>query len=148
MSQFPAWFAPSLLRTSLSLIVAALLLATCIKWLRLRSPAGEQWAWLLLLSQGVMFVWLTVPVPEDWLPLRPEFVIPIEPSASPASSSPIVVPQPAPLKLDTPETRPHSPRRPIEKLVAPEQEIALAAHRTSPFSIGTSISSASPARDS
>lgn len=52
MTQFADWFARSLLRTSLSLIVAALLVATWVKWLCLRSPDGEQWAWLRVLSQG------------------------------------------------------------------------------------------------
>ena len=128
MNQFADWFAPSLLRTSLSLIVAALLVATCIKWLRLRSPGGEQWAWLLVLSQGVMFVWLTVPVPEELLPVLRKAAAPIQelvPARLPeVQAVPISDPPP---KNDVPEQAPARPRRPIEEWVEPKAEIAIAS---------------------
>jgi hypothetical protein len=126
MSGFADWLAPSLLRTTLSLIVAALLVATCVKWLRLRSPAGEQWAWLLILTQGVMFVWLTVPTIEDWLPAPEHVLTPAErvtPRLPPAERA--VDPFPFP-ELDPPQPAPGRERHPIKEPRAPEQQTMLA----------------------
>ena len=67
MNQISDWFVPALLRASLYLTVAALLVATCVKYLRIRSRVYEQTAWLLVLIQGVMFVGLTIPVPSTWI---------------------------------------------------------------------------------
>ncbi|MBL8851972.1 MAG: hypothetical protein JNG89_20025 [Planctomycetaceae bacterium] len=120
MSQIAEWFAPSLLRTSLTLIVAALLVATCVKWLRLRSPAGEQWAWLLVLVQGVMFVSLTIPVPSEWLPQLRTAPTSVDGIDLPVESP---VQQSRPRKLDVPERRFERRSRPIEVFAETGQSI-------------------------
>jgi hypothetical protein len=121
MHELAEWGTPTLVRTALAVTVAVLLVATCIKWLRLRSPDGEQWAWLLLLVQGAMFATLTIRPPTDWLP-RPDRQL--APQAVPAVTAPVpvdVVPQSSrrtpkaiPLRLDVPEHRFDRRRKPVE----------------------------------
>lgn len=93
------------LRNAMAVAVAVLLLATCIKWFRLRSPDGEHWAWLLLIVQGAMFASLTMYSPDDWFP-QPAL------PATPAAAAPVPVdsssaaersaPKAVPLRLEVP----------------------------------------------
>ena len=67
MSIFSEWFVFGLLRSSLGLSAAALLVALAVRGLRLRSPRGEQIAWLLVLLQGVVLAPGVLPIPRDWM---------------------------------------------------------------------------------
>jgi len=121
MHELAEWGDPTLVRTALSVTVAVLLVATCIKWLRLRSPDGEQWAWLLLLVQGAMFATLTIRPPTDWLPQPdpravpqavPAVIAPVPLDAAPASSRP--APRAVPLRLEVPEHTFDRRSKPVE----------------------------------
>lgn len=124
MDELAEWGTPTLVRTALAVTVAVLLIATCIKWLRLRSPDGELWAWPLLLVQGAMFATLTIRPPTDWLP-QPDRVA--APLVVPAVAAPVPVdavpetllpaPKAIPLRLDVPEHRFDRHRRPFEVFV-------------------------------
>jgi hypothetical protein len=117
MHELADWGTPSLARTALAVVVAVLLVATCIKWLRLRSPDGEQWAWLLLVVQGAMFASLTIHSPTDWFP-RPAppptppatITVPVD---APLDSSP-KSPKAVPLRLDVPERPFDRKHQPVE----------------------------------
>ena len=125
MNEFSEWFASSLMRNSLTLIVAALIVATCVKWMRLRSPAGEQWAWLLVLVQGVMFVWLTVPLPSGWAPDPPQLPKLLQPQPVPAEIDVPEKPAPkgVPLRLEMPQRGPFDRSdRQMEVIVEAEPE--------------------------
>jgi hypothetical protein len=124
MYELAEWESPSLVRTALAVIVAVLLVATCIKWLRLRSPDGEQWAWLLLIVQGAMFASLTIRPPTDWLPKPPPRVesqvvpamnTPVPTDAAPRVSRP--TPKAVPLRLDMPERQLDRRSKPIEVFI-------------------------------
>ena len=131
MQAFYEWFASSFMRNSLTLIVAALIVATCVKWMRLRSPAGEHWVWLLVIAQGVMFVWLTIPSPDEWLPESSQLAPPPKLLPSPQeidvhSTSPDA--KGVPLRLDVPQRDPFDPsRRQFEVILEPDTETELAA---------------------
>src|SRR5262245_62892560 len=51
-----------LLRASAGLSVAGLAVAACLRLLRVRAPRVEQWAWLLVLAQGVIVFPVVIPV--------------------------------------------------------------------------------------
>lgn len=63
MILFSDWFVAALGRASLGLAAAAIVVAVCLRLLRLRDPRAEQWAWFLVLVQGVILVPIAVPVP-------------------------------------------------------------------------------------
>src|SRR5207247_7788604 len=52
-----------LLRASAGLSIAALAVAACVRLLRLRAPKAEQWAWMIVLAQGVILFPGTIPGP-------------------------------------------------------------------------------------
>lgn len=121
MHELADWGDPTLVRTALAVAVAVLLVATCLKWLRLRSPDGEQWAWLLLLVQGAMFATLTIRPPTDWLPrpdpravpqAAPAVTMPVPVDAVPESSRP--APKAVPLRLNVPEHQFDRHSKPVE----------------------------------
>lgn len=67
MNQFVDSFVEGLCRSSFVLAIAAVLVALCIRGLRVTSPRAEQWAWLLVLIQGVLFAPIFIlPIPEAW----------------------------------------------------------------------------------
>jgi hypothetical protein len=95
MTFFSEWFVVGLLRSSLGLSAAALLVALVVRGLRLRSPRGEQIAWLLVLLQGVLLAPAVLPIPRDWMPAvgqvaadEPVWALP--PQVEPYAPSPAV----------------------------------------------------------
>ncbi len=65
MTQAAEWVVVGLLRASLGLSVAALLVGASVRLTRLRAPRAEQWAWLLVLLQGVVVAPLPIPIRQD-----------------------------------------------------------------------------------
>jgi WD40 repeat protein/beta-lactamase regulating signal transducer with metallopeptidase domain len=61
------WIVIGLLRASAGLSLAALAVAACAWWLRLRAPRAEQWAWLLVLVQGVILVPASIPISRGYM---------------------------------------------------------------------------------
>jgi len=117
MHELAEWGPPTLVRAALAAVVAMLLVATCIKWLRLRSPDGEQWAWLLLIVQGAMFASLTVFSPTDWIPSPPAQPVPASNMPVPVDGAPQFSrrpPKAVPLRLDVPEHRFDRGRMPFD----------------------------------
>jgi WD40 repeat protein/beta-lactamase regulating signal transducer with metallopeptidase domain len=83
------WIVTGLLRASVGLSIAALMVAACVRLLRLRAPRAEQWAWLFVLAQGVIVLPVSIPIPSRFgergaSPRRVETAAsPIEPARSP-----------------------------------------------------------------
>ncbi len=57
------WIVVGLFRASAGLSIAALAVAACVRLLRLRAPKAEQWAWMIVLAQGVILFPVAIPVP-------------------------------------------------------------------------------------
>src|SRR5688572_26847251 len=57
-----------LLRASLVLTVSAILVALCVRGLKLTAPRAEQWAWLCVLLQGLLISPVLIPLPASWSP--------------------------------------------------------------------------------
>ncbi len=66
MTHASEWIVIGLLRASAGLSLAALAVAVCVRLMRLRSPQTEQWAWLLVLVQGVILVPVAIPIPGEF----------------------------------------------------------------------------------
>lgn len=68
------WIAAGLLRATLGLSAAALLVAACVRLLRPRAPRAEQWAWFFVLVQGVVLLPISIPIasPEASAKPRPQ----------------------------------------------------------------------------
>jgi WD40 repeat protein/beta-lactamase regulating signal transducer with metallopeptidase domain len=65
MTHVAEWMLMGILRASIGLSVAAVVVAASTRLLRLRAPRAEQWAWLLVLAQGL--VWTPFCLPAPWL---------------------------------------------------------------------------------
>jgi WD40 repeat protein/beta-lactamase regulating signal transducer with metallopeptidase domain len=82
------WIVTGLLRASAGLSIAALLVAACVRLLRLRAPRAEQWAWLFVLVQGVILLPVSIPIPSRFLePEAPPGRVEIVPSAIESAQS-------------------------------------------------------------
>src|SRR5258707_11239233 len=67
MNDASEWIVGGLLRATVSLSIAALLVALAVRVLRVRSPRAEQFAWLLVLAQGLLLARFSLAVPAHWL---------------------------------------------------------------------------------
>lgn len=63
MNSISVWVATGLLRASLGLSIGAIAVACSVRLLRPRAPRAEQFAWLLVLAQGVILAPIPIPVP-------------------------------------------------------------------------------------
>jgi WD40 repeat protein/beta-lactamase regulating signal transducer with metallopeptidase domain len=82
------WIVTGFLRASAGLSIAALLVAACVRLLRLRAPRAEQWAWLFVLVQGVILLPVPIPIPSRFLkPEAPPGRAEIAPSAIESAQS-------------------------------------------------------------
>jgi WD40 repeat protein/beta-lactamase regulating signal transducer with metallopeptidase domain len=63
MIQAPVWIIVGVLRASAGLAIAAVAVAACVRLLQLRAPKTEQWAWMIVMTQGIILFPVAIPVP-------------------------------------------------------------------------------------
>ena len=95
------WIVAGLLRASLGLAVASVAVAACVRLARPRAPRAEQWAWLIVLAQGVVLVPLSIPVPSGY--------------GLPTTAAPAALPVPSPAGI-SPASVEATPDRAIDGL--------------------------------
>lgn len=73
MSSTSEWIVVGLVRATLGLALAALAVEAAVRWLGLREPRVERWAWFFVLAQGIVLVPASIPVS---VPARPRATTP------------------------------------------------------------------------